>query len=304
MTSVRDRINEYLSLGVKSQAQVAREIGVSASAISTYSKGTYGAKNAAELENKITQYLDKIQAREAAAVKRRDMGFVPTSNSKAIFTIADRCRINQEIGVVVGEPGLGKTTAIREYAATHVDAVPLYCHHSMTMKGMFVVICEKLGLDTRGKTETLFRRCADRLGQQKGLLMIDEVEQISVAMLDELRRFNDPEFGGSGVLLVGLPRFVEQVTARRYDFKYLYSRISQQFEVFELPDHDIEAMVKAVLPDEASGIWRPFARYAEHNPRKLVKLLDLAITAANSQRKPIDEAIIQSVSRHLVTCKA
>ncbi len=299
MEYLQNRLNSLLESGRTTQAQMAREIGVSPSAISQYRKGTYAANDASNLEKKLEDYLQKLEDRDAAAVEMRTIGFVENKNSRAIFEIAHFCRIKQKIAVVTGDAGLGKTTAVREYAARHSDVVLVYGHKSMTIKGLFQKVCQALGLDSRGRTETLFERCAHRLGEMKGLLIIDEAEHLSLATLDEVRRINDKEFGGSGVLLVGLPRFFDMVRSRRFDYEYLCGRIAQHIPVGELPPEDVQAFVKAAIPGADDSLGGLFGKY-ETNPRHLVRLIENTVSLACKHRRPIDEELIFNATRYQI----
>ena len=272
MINLQDRLDALCKGNEGFQAQMAREIGISASSISAYRAGKYTAKNKANIEKKLNDYLAKLEAREAADTERQEIGFIETVNANKLFELADSCRIGQRIAIITGDAGLGKTTAVREYAARHSDVVAIYCHQTMTVKGLFQKICQALKLDDRGRAELLFERCAARLGEMRGLLIIDEAEHLSLKALDEVRRLNDSEYGGSGVLLTGLPRFFEMVKSRRHDYAYLSDRIRQHHSMRPLQPAEVRKFVAAALPS-AGDLWREFAKI-EDNPRRLCALIE------------------------------
>lgn len=293
---IKERLSAYISNSDRSQTAIAKDIGISSSAITMYLKGKYGARDLSSIEDKIRTFLDKQDAREQLPPPL-DLGFIKTEVSGIIFEVAERCRVYRRIGVVVGEAGVGKTTSITAYAKKYSDTVVVYAHRSMTLKGLFKSIARKIGVDDRGLTSDIFDRVSARLGDR--LLIVDEAEHMTIPMLDELRRLSDDEYGKSGLLLVGLPRFVELVRSRQNDYAYLRNRISQSVRVVNLKAVDTEVMVKKAFPNRVNKeVCDLFYKYSLGNPRRLMKLFTAVYEVANHNNiSVINNLLIESAAQ-------
>lgn len=293
---LKERLSAYIANSGRTKKAVADAIGISASALTNYLTDKYQAKDLSSIEGKIETFLNKVSDREQLTAPV-DVGFVPIESSGNIFEIADYSRLKRRIGVVVGEAGVGKTTACREYARQHSDTVIIFAHRSMTQKSLFKAIAKQIGVDERGLTCDIFARVAQHLGDR--LLIIDEAEHLSIPMLDELRRLNDPEFGNSGLLLVGLPRFVELIRSRQHDYAYLRNRINQSVTVTNMCLEDTSSIVRKAFPEFASvAICKCFHKFSGGNPRRLIKLIDATYSVAQVNNIcAIDELLIESAAQ-------
>lgn len=292
---LKERLSAYITNSPRTKAAIAKDIGISASALTNYLQDKYQAKDLSGIEGKIETFLNKVSDREQLPAPV-EIGFVNIESSGNIFNVADYCRLKRRIGVVVGEAGVGKTTAIREYGRKHNDTLIIYAHRSMTQKALFKAIAQQIGEDDRGLTCDIFARVSQRLGDR--LLIIDEAEHLSIPMLDELRRLNDPEFGSSGLLLVGLPRFVELIRSRQHDYAYLRNRINQSVIVTNMCLDDTSAIVKKAFPDLASAeVCKCFHKFSGGNPRRLTKLIDATYSVAQvNSISAINELLIESAA--------
>ena len=293
---------EVISANGLTQSAVAKQMGMSAPRLSNVLKGIYDVEDIAPTEHIIRTWLDKYVKR--SEYKPLTVDFVETTASRHIDEIAESCRIYKELGVCVGDAGVGKTTAVRRYADQHSDVVLVFSNHSMTQHSLMMRLADGLGIDTKGSTGTLFDRCADRLHQGDFCVIIDEAEHLKPCMLDDLRRLADPEVGGCGMLFVGLDSFRVMVQSRRSEFAYLNSRIHHQYHAKELSDAGVAAFCAA-----AGARFVPFAKsFAKrtHNPRILIHLFNMChrICFSTEQQTgepcPLGEDVIETAVKQLV----
>lgn len=286
----------------KSQALVAKEMGLSGPRLSGVLNATYNVDDIAKTEAIIGTWLGKYAKRKI--YKPLKMDFVETSTALRIFELAESCRLYKELGVCIGQAGVGKTTSIRQYADLHSDVVLVYSNHSMTPHSLMVRLADGLGLDTKGSAQTLFDRCATRLHTGDYCVIIDEAEHLSAKMIDDLRRLADPEVGGCGMLFVGLDQFVATLTSRRADYAYLYSRVHNHYHAKELSDAGVVQFCTA-----AGDRFVPFATAfaaRTHNPRILVHLFNECDRICfNTERKkgepcPLGEDVIDAAVKQLI----
>lgn len=295
--SILDALNAQLRESGQSQNSMAKAMGISPSALSQYIKGKYPGDVAA-LETKIAQFLELSSEREA--FPQAEIGFVNTSICRSITETARNCHIRRSIGIITGESGLGKTTAARHYAEEHPDVVIVYGRPSITTKSVIQEIARKVGVDPSGAVDDVFLRIVARLKDSGRLLIVDEAEHFTARVLDLIRRLNDPEFAGIGILLVGLPKLLFTLKNSQNDHKYIYSRVGWHTRVNALTDQDCSAFVSQVLP-QSGDLWRIFADCASRNARALRNLIERSIEIASFNRCSIDAALVQKTAQILIS---
>jgi DNA transposition AAA+ family ATPase len=244
---IRDRVHAELRRDKRlSQITVAREAGVSPSALNRWLKGTYEGDNAA-VEHKVRRWLETTHAaRSESAALPEAPDYVETPTGGKVVQALGYAQLAGDIAVVYGGAGVGKTTAIRRYA----QQAPNVFVATMTPASASVVtaleeICEALSITATGGAAKLHRAIVRRLAGTRGLLVIDEAQHLSVAALDQVRSIHDAV--GIGVALVGN----EQVYARMAGgnraayLDRLYSRIGKRVRVTAASKADIGALIDA-----------------------------------------------------------
>lgn len=284
------------------QAPAAKAIGMSEGTLSAILNAKYSVDNIQPMEEKLRAWLDKTQKRKAE-YKPLYIKFVPTSVSEYVFNMAESCRVHKEMAICVGKAGIGKTTSIREYAKRHSDVIVIYANSCMTKHGLFEELAEALNLNSSGSTNVLFRRCKNRLHNGDVCIIVDEAEHLSIDTLDDLRRVADPEVGGCGLLLVGLPQFLANLKSYKSKTEYLTSRFYQK-TVREFKDKGVQDICAAA--GEVYAPWyKQFAKYT-HNARRLVKALNMCLRimcqteASSGEPCPMSEDVIATAFEQLV----
>ena len=254
------------------QAAAAKAINISDGRLSAIIKGTYEVDSIQNTERLLRSWLDKVQKRQAA-YKPLIIDFVPTSISRYIFDITESCRTYKEMGVCVGKAGIGKTTSILEYAKQHSDVVIISACSCMTKHGLFEELAEALNLNPVGSTNMLFKRCRKRLHDGDFCIIVDEAEHLSFEALDDLRRLADPEVGGCGLLLIGLPQLLINLRSCKKNADYIPSRFYKKEIKKELTDEGVKDIC-AAAGSVFAGWHKQFAKYT-HNTRHLIKALNM-----------------------------
>lgn len=125
----RKNLIEYRNTSGKTQAKIAKELGVSDGVVSAFISGTYKTPH---------QIVDKVEAlislREVKQLAPQAPGFAPTSVSKQAMDVMEYCHLQGKIGVVYGDAGIGKTVAIKEYKRVHPECIaitisPVFCNN-------------------------------------------------------------------------------------------------------------------------------------------------------------------------------
>lgn len=172
---------------------VARELGKSHTTISLYINGNYSESEQFQAsvrdylislgkweENDEKQILDDTQQVPEGGwrTNMKDFPFIVTADTKRIWGICRVCMEQNEMGVIVGDPGLGKTFSLESYMKEFlsVDAVMVTCDETTSVKSMLIETAEALKIETKGTKPTLMRRIVSELKKNPRLLIFDEAD--------------------------------------------------------------------------------------------------------------------------------
>lgn len=242
-TDAITRIKALLEQSIVTQAQIAKEIGVSPSTVNQLLNGNYKADPAPMLQ-KLANWLT---ARDQRADAPRDPGFVMTETAKQIIADMNYALATESIVIIHGISGVGKTTALREFQRTNNNVWVITTSPSRsTMTECMYELAMELGMENaprlRGPLARALRR---RLLNTKGLIVVDEADHLDRPTLEELRIL--VEEVGIGMVLVGNSRVYTQLTGgqRSEDFARLYSRVAKKRALTKAKKADVMAVASA-----------------------------------------------------------
>jgi putative secretion ATPase (PEP-CTERM system associated) len=145
-----------------------------------------------------------------------DMLFMSRSHGKALSYL--RYGIEERVGFILlsGEVGAGKTTLIRELIKRHLDNVTLakIFNTKADSHQLLTMINDDFGLETDGRSKAALLRdlnefLIDQYAEGKrAVLIIDEAQNLSTDLLEEIRMLSNLETDGGKLLqivLVGQP---------------------------------------------------------------------------------------------------
>lgn len=237
------RVKALLEQSTVTQAQIAKEIGVSGSTINQLLNGNYKADPTAMVQ-KLANWLT---ARDQRADAPRDPGFVMTETAKQIMADMGYALTTQSIVIIHGISGVGKTTALREFQRNNNNVWVITTSPSRaTMTECLYELAMELGMDNaprlRGPLARALRR---RLRNTKGLIVVDEADHVDRPTLEELRIL--AEEVEVGLVLVGNSRVYTQLTGgpRSEDFARLFSRIAMKRALTKAKKADVLAFASA-----------------------------------------------------------
>jgi len=292
--SVLQKLRDFLERKDISINKVAKQIGYSAPVISTYLQGKYPG-DIEKLEWAVASFL--MRQEEIEAMPKELIPFCPITNADIVFQIARTCHLEQEIGVLVGEAGTGKTKAAKEYSKQNPDVIFIEADLSFTTKVFFRELHKKLGMDGNGGIYDLFADCVEKLKDSNRLIIIDEAENLPYRALDMVRRLYDK--ANIGILLIGLPRLIANLRGKRGEFKQLYSRVGIVMALDEFSESDTKLIVQTIFPN-TNGLYKTFHELAKGNGRKLEKLILRTSRAARSGRRDITEKLVKNAAEVLL----
>ena len=184
---VRKLLAQYQQKHGISQNQLAKEMGYSnATVLSRFNAGKYDSED--EVIAKAVQFLKITNKREAAPKKPP---YKPTATSIQVSSLIELCHGRGEMGVAYGDPGVGKTMAVKQYSKENSDAIVITVSPTTaTITGVNELIADKLGIK-----EKISRRITTaiihKLKGTKCVIVIDEAQHLKAKVVNHLRSIVD-----------------------------------------------------------------------------------------------------------------
>lgn len=283
--------NHMKQLGL-SQAKIATMLGVSPALISQYLKGIYTG-DVASIDKKVREMLGRAKDK-AKDVK---VDFVATTTAKDILDVCAMAHAMKDINLVIGEAGLGKTMALKQYAKTVENVVLIETDPTFSPKVLLVELCNKLGIVPSRNNHDNTTAIIEKLAGSERLLIIDEAELLNYKCLEIVRRIHDKS--GVGVILAGMPRLRANLRGKRGEYKQLYSRVGFVCDLHDkLPDGDVALLSQAYIGTTEFNDVLIKASYG--NARRLNKLLRGANRLALLNKMPINGKLIEKTCQMLI----
>ena len=284
----KESFKEFLDKYKISQNKAAESAGYAGSVVSQWLNGTYKG-DADAVESALQTWMEREKNRRS----RRSVPLVETENLRRIINAIQIAHEERDIAVITGPAGVGKTTALRKYAAENPNgSILIEVDESMGKIALIKEIAEKLSIDRNGSHVDLVRRVAATLADRDVIVIVDEADYLNDGALELIRRVVNDK-GQSGLVLCGLQRLVFRIKNLKNDHQQLASRVGVLLEVSDLTTGDAEKMIASVWPDLDKGAVQAFVKTASGSARALAKLIDRAhrTAIANDLAAPTTEAI-------------
>jgi DNA transposition AAA+ family ATPase len=251
-----------------------------------------------KISKAVKNFLEKEAERaDAAEQSTNALGFVETSISRKIFEVARLCHLENELGVIYGNAGLGKTYSVKEYANHYDDVILIEADLGFTAKVLFQELHRVLGMSGTGSVHSMFDECIRKLKGSGRMIIIDEAEHLPYRALELIRRIYDK--AGVGILLVGMPRLVHNLRGKKGEYAQLFSRVGVSGRLDSLRLTDTEMLVRSVLP-AANGICKTYHAECHGNTRVLSKLLARSLRVARNSGVDLDDEVVRATAQMLI----
>lgn len=294
-SEVAQRLRAHMADTGRSQVTVSKAVGLSNTVISTYLTGNYKG-NIPDTEAKIVQYLED-QAQRASRIEIS--GEVVQTKALVHITAAlDSAARDEDMIVVTGPSGAGKTTTLKLYARQHTAAILIEADPGYTSVALFAELCDKLGLPAKGSLHDLLQRVVEKLSGSGRLIIIDEAEQLPYRALEMIRRVHDK--AGVPVALIGMPRLKKNLQGDQNHYAQLWSRVGLHRAVDLLTAQDEAIFVRTRLGEVPDAVFQRIRKESRHNARVLVKLMKWCLELCRANHCELDEAVVAKAAE-LVT---
>jgi DNA transposition AAA+ family ATPase len=308
---LQSQILEFLEAQGISQNRFAKTIGVNPAYLSGYMQQgddyQYKDKVIAPAKTYIANYIEKTSKR-----KESELEFVMTRDAKSVFAVIEWAVMDEDMAVIVGKAGTGKSRTLREFAKNHPECILIEATISTTARDLFKKIAELLGSQYKGSLDLTVRECASILQKSEKFIIIDEAEHLPYRALELLRRMYD--FSKSPLVLAGTKKLIKNLTGGESDYdeyEQLSSRVGGKWilqgltyakesegKVVEIDD-DLKAVCKLFgINDIATA--KTIKQFTKGNFRKTEKLLKRSERLAKSYGTEITKDVIETAVEMLL----
>ena len=292
MQTLNEQLKQLMKRKKLSFATVSKALGIARSRLNMWINGNYPG-NTSKIETAVRAFIEREKLRDT----KHTIDFMLTSVARIVFEVAETCHVEGEIGVCCGMAGLGKTSAVKEYARQNSDVILIEADFGYTARVLFSEIHKKLGFEGTGTTHSMIIEIIDRLKDSGRLIIVDEAEHLPYKSLELLRRLHDK--ADIGILLTGMPRLIENLRGKRKQYAQLYSRVGMAKKLNNLSIEDTKLIINNVLPDK-DHLAEDFHKLSLGNTRILSKLIMRSITLAEINNEPLEREIIAETSNILL----
>jgi DNA transposition AAA+ family ATPase len=243
---IRDWANAEKARRNFSWTQFANVTGVAYSTLSLFCSGRYAGSNET-VARKIFRYRQMLETQTSQTGGLPvEPGYFETPTSlrlRALLVIAQMGRIT--LGATGA--GTGKTMTIRHYQASVSNCwVATMKPTTKSLNAMIGEVMRAIGGSAKtGWTRQLSHQVADMVAGKRGLLVIDEANNLELEAIEEIRSWHDAT--GVGVCFLGNEELLMRIEGgpKRDAYARLNSRIAQR-HIQSLPmAGDIEAFCDA-----------------------------------------------------------
>jgi DNA transposition AAA+ family ATPase len=184
----KENLKKYLAETGDSQNNLAKKIGVSPATLSQYLSGTY--KTPAAVEPQIQAFFNIAEDVKKHVNLRPD--FTNTTVSKAVLNAIYLCFNEKSMGIIYGDAGVGKTTAIKHFEKEYPETLLVRASISISNQVAFLqFLGRRLKCGTAKRLSELYLDLVDKLDGSNKILIIDEAQHLPYKTLEILRDLHD-----------------------------------------------------------------------------------------------------------------
>jgi hypothetical protein len=228
VAELRGRLQALRQETGHSWAQLAPMIGLPSGTLTPWVNGKYQGDNF-RIAGLVRRFLDSWEKRQDFRDRvASDPGFLETPTAQRLLNVLSWAHTG-EVVAIAATPGTGKTVAAEEYRSRASNVWIATARPSAgDLKPFLLLVSEMMGIETgHVMPQQLSSRIIDRLAGSRGLVIIDEAQELTVRAIDEARSWHDAT--GVGIAFVGDERVIGQLSGTKArQLARLHSRISMR----------------------------------------------------------------------------
>jgi len=222
---------------------IAKKSDIARGTVSNFGSDNYTGNRLAVakmVERYLASYAEQRKLRDLAADGPK---FELTPTADKICNVLNWSHTLNSVAVIVGEPGLGKTTTFRRYCENtpHAHLVTLRAEVK-TVPRLYCEIANAVGVRSYNYANVR-ARILDHVKGANPLLIVDECQHASMQMLDEIRSLND--LNGFAIIFAGNLKVLGSIQSEKANFAQLASRVGLRLVLTKPSAGDITAYASA-----------------------------------------------------------
>jgi DNA transposition AAA+ family ATPase len=287
-------LREHMEEKGLSMRATARALDMSAGRLSTWLSGKYTGKTW-EIDERVFDFLQRQADMED--LPKNIVPFLETTAARRVRDVARVCHVEGDIFIVYGPAGVGKTEAVKEYAAKTTGVVLIEATGAYTQRVLFQSLHKALDFDGYGIVHIMFEDIVEKLTGSGRLIIVDEAEHLPSRAIDLLRRVHD--MANVGILLVGTSVLIQNIRGRRGELQQLSSRAGAATRIGLLKPEDTRLFVEAAFPP-SNGLWQAFHEASRGNTRSLIKLIHRTSHTTRINKVSVTPEVVRETARVLL----
>jgi hypothetical protein len=260
-------LNYYKEMSKRSLEQIAYAVGVSESVLNLWLRKQYTG-NISKINDLVKRFL-RIELSKLQSVPT-SLEFVLTGTAKKILKVVEATHIDGIISLILGSPGSGKTTAVRQYLYDNSPNVT-YLQLNQSYRTPYEWLKKLSGGYSSGTINSMANYIIKKLSGSNSLLILDQVDYLSLTSIDILRSIS--EESQTGLLLIGLPTFAKKLKGESPELIQLRDRIRVYLKLEKLTEEEIFFILDENWAGLTENQKKLFARYSKGSLRLLSSLV-------------------------------
>ena len=291
----RQLLVDFMELTQKSQRQISKELDLSPSVISQFLKGTYSGNND-EVAQAIEKYL--TVSKERLNSVQSSVFYESLLNTQEVLFACTYAHTKNDITLVSGDAGAGKTTALEFYTQNNTGVIMVTadsCTASAT--AVLTLIADSLGKRLSGNRAALMKGLVTQLKNSNRLIIVDEADHLTLQALQAIRNLNDQ--AKVGVVLSGNEKIHRQMFTgqRGYEFDQIRTRIIVRKKVANY--YTVEEM-QNIFPDLNQDCLSVMIKIAcGESLRTARKIYEIALEFSRAKGVAISAKILRDTQKQL-----
>lgn len=293
---LQQKLLQFMQVNGLSQKTVAKAIGENQGALNQWLQGKYKGTSE-KFDLAVQAYLEREMGKQA--IKQLEQVLANTETTKRILFHAQAVHQSCDNGLLYGNAGMGKTTALRHYAKQNPDVILLEVTMTYSPSVVLKTIAKKVGVPVSGSLNDINEAILAKLSGSGRMIIVDEAENLSTRALEILRRLHD--IAGVGLLLAGTKRLLVNLVGRHGELAQLHSRVGKTLALPEVvADDELTQIARLTLPSVSDTLLKEIVKHAQGSPRRLWKMMDNCDRYSKSHQEPINAEMVQVAKQSLL----